>query len=364
LSIRERSAALLETLRATGRDLSWPTRLIGGGYVLYVLGVWVLSVAPGQTRFDGARVEPVGLASPGRIDSVLRADEQVLVVNLAPEGVDSSGSEAKIGVLDLSRDDPMTPVAVVTGAGRAQSAARRGEVVHILGEDAETRHAITVSLADGSVEQTAVHPTALWVLADGTTFGHGLYDWLVQQDFDFHVAAAPAVVSGEQAAVRIGAADGQLDEQGRFVVPPSPDDKDLLVADADNGEVIRHLPTGKIDTLVPSPRRSAFVLLEQGYPTFYACRDDPDCAPLSFHIRTETYPIRAIDHADDLDRIAVCTPTEVYVYEGEPGAEDTVFLGRAPVDLECDTIAVVDAVTVLVVSSTAGARLVRFTEDA
>ena len=84
------------------------------------------------------------------------------------------------------------------------------------------------------------------------------------------------------------------------------------------------------------------------------------CTQRSIDIRTDTHPIRSLDCAETLDRIAACTSSELYLYAGIPGQEQIVYLGRAALDDGCDALAIIDDRRVLVTSRAGAPRLVVF----
>lgn len=351
-------------IRATSlwRELSFTTRAILAGYGLYVAGAWTLGVAPGEIAFEGARTVAIE-GELGRIRSVLRVGEHVLAVGLAPQG----DRPAETAILDLRRGTDTlasTLVATAAGVGAPRSATLHDDDVDVLTADhAGGRHTVRVSLSNATAKAEALDPTALWLLPDGDFVGHGIEDWLVQMWFPTHIAATPAVVSGRLALLRVGAADGSTDAEGVWIVPPSASPDDFVIADAGSGEPQHVVDTVKLGPIVASPARSAFVVLEEGSPSFVTC-SEAGCRSDLVHIRTDSYPIQAIDHADDLDRIAVCTPSELYLYEGEPDDDEVIFLGLAEIDVGCTSMAVIDGRTVLVAFEEGEAKLVRFSEEA
>jgi hypothetical protein len=344
--------------KSLAAELSWPTRVILAGYGLYVVGFWIFAIAPGEVAFEHATVRSLH-GELARATSMVRADDRWVAVDLAA----SDDRPAEIAIVDLSGDvgDDAT-IAVVPNVGRAHSAALRGDVLHVLTESDDGRSALTVSLDNGDVDVTAIDPRSLWIFGDGTAMGHELMSWLVEQTWNTSLASTPAVVSSDMALLRIAASDGQRAPDGTWAVPPSATPDDFVIASAHDSEPVQLIDTVRLNHVAPAPARSGFLYVAEGFPGFVWCPQG-ECEDRSVHVRTETHPIAAIDHHHGLARIAVCTPSELYLYEGEPGEDEVIFLGRADLSAACERLAIVDDRSVWIAAVDTPARIVRFSAE-
>ncbi len=344
----------LATLAERWSSLGRVTRVLLTAYGVYIPAAWIVGTAPGEVAFEDAEVlVPAGtLAAATRVH---RADDARLLVELGPE-------PATIGLLDpwsMASDGTAQLQTAPRPVGRVHGAVRRDDGVHVLSEtDDGARTLLRFAPDGGPVTVTAAQPTALWPLPDGTAFGHGLTDFLVHDAWGLHPSGRPAVLSGPLALVRV--ARGQPDPQGLWPQLPESRDDDLMLLDSENADPLGWLDTVRLVDISPAPSIPGFLAVIEDFPSLVLC-DDDGCREQPLHIRTDSHPVLHLDHCDATRRIAACTPTELYLYEGHPTEDAVVFLGRAPLPAPCTSMAILDDITVLVTTD-AGPRLVRFGE--
>lgn len=335
-------------------SLGVTTRALLVAYAAYVPGAWLLGTAPGEIEYERAEAAlPEGALQAAT--AVRRASDELLVVELGP------GPDA-LAVVDLGRATEggleHAIVAQLPAPGRIHAAVRREDGLHLLTEsDDGQRHLARVPLDGGTPSVTEADPRALWPLPDGSAMGHGLTDFLVYEQWALHPSGRPALVSGHLALVRV--AQGQPAPDGLWPELPDSSPDDLMVLDAENAEPLGWLDTVRIVDVTVAPSVPGFLTLPEAFPSLVTC-DEAGCREHTVHIRTKSHPILHLDHRDAVDRIAACTPTELYLYEGHPLEEAVVFLGRAPLSAPCSTLAIVDQTRVLVTHDEAPPVLVRF----
>ena len=310
------------------------------GYGIYVVGVWSCGVAPGEIAYD--RVQNIEL--PDRLGNArawARADDDFVVAQTGPE---------TFALVDLDRSETGAGPAIArefTATGRLFAASRRGSTIDVVTLEDGRRRALRISLEGAPIQDLSDDPHLVWAGPERVS-SHGLVDWLVEQTWGVHVADAPGVVSGEFVVVRPGRG-GRLGPDRRWAVRPSVTSDDLLVLDASTGEPLQQLDTYRIDLVRSAPGFSGFLLVESDLPTVLVCDPgDRRCEARSLHIRTESYPILGLDHRDAVDRVAACTASELYLYQGDPRDEAIVFAGRAWLEAPCQSLAVLDERTVVV----------------
>lgn len=318
------------------------------GYALYVAAAWIFGVAPGEIAFEAARLSTL----PGvweRAETIVRIDDSTLLIG------SRSASEGPAGLLVIDLDALAVGEVEQAIIGRAESvgwprnALRGATGLRVLTEgESGARQMVVFDSASGSVGIEAVDPTALWILPDSNPAGHGLIDFLAEQRFGLHVATTAAVVSGELALVRLAGPGGvQADDFAVFVTT--------------NFEPMGLFDTLSLGPVAPFAQRGGFIYLEAGIPMVAWC-EGSSCETGVVRVRTDSHPIETIDIRSDVRRIALCTPSELYFYEGTPPSENIILLGRADRVGGCRALAVVDDRRVLVVTAV-GAELIEFIEE-
>jgi hypothetical protein len=323
--------------------VSRPTRILLSGYALYVAATWSFGVAPGEIAFEAARVSTL----PGaweRAQTIVRVDDSTLLIGSAP----ANDGPAAILVVDLDVLAAGEIEAAIVGraeaAGWPRNAVRGATELRVLSEDESgERRAVVFDSASGAAV---------------------LEHFLAEQRFGLRVATAAAVISGELALVRIAGPGGVQDEHGVWVQVPGATVDDFALFDVTNLEPLGLFDTTTLTHVASFARPggfSGFVYLEAGFPMVAWC-EGSSCDTGMVRVRTDSHPIETIDVRSDVRRIALCTPSELYFYEGRPPDEDIVFLGRTERVGGCRAIAVVDDRRVLVVTA-AGSELVEFIEE-